>query len=121
MEAKRKQAEFESRSRSYLASVLKKAAFVIIATLCVCFAVAKVRSNRLVSRAWKQADEIKLENASTNLIAPTVRIVGSSDFRLQVTKALLLIKLCDFETFASVTNAVGIVREDSVTSASVTN
>ena len=121
MEVKRKRVELESRSRLKRTNILKGAAFVIIATLFVWFAVAKVRSNRLVAWAKKKADEIKMENASTNLTAPTVKIVGSSAFQLQVTKSLLLIKLCDFEAFARVTNAVGIIQEDFQTSAAVTN
>ena len=64
---------------------------------------------------------MRLEEAATNLVAPTVKIVGGSDFQLQVSKSLLLLKLVDFETFVSVTNAVGIVQEDSKTSAAATN
>jgi hypothetical protein len=98
-----------------------RVALAIIAIFLIWYLVATARSNRLVSLAKEQANAIKLENTSTNPVAPSVKIEGNGDFQLQVTKALLLIKLCDFEMFARVTNAVGIVREDSETSAAATN
>jgi hypothetical protein len=50
-----------------------------------------------------------------------ISVSGSDKFRLQIARALLLLKLADPETHIHVTNAIGIIRQDSRSATFVTN
>ena len=84
------------------------------------YVVSEIRSDRLKARIREQAYTMQPGDIPANGLVFGIQIVGSNDFRLQVARALLLLKLGDLETFSRVTNTIGIVREDSRTVASVT-
>jgi hypothetical protein len=93
----------------------------LLAALLTLYVVNERKCSNLASSAKEQAYAIQTENLLKEKSLLSVQINGSSNFQLQVTRALILLKLCDFETFAYLTNAVGIVQEGFSTSASFTN
>jgi hypothetical protein len=94
---------------------------VLAAGFLTWYTVSRSRSKRFQAWAREQADAMQPKDIPTNNIVFGIQIVSSDDFRLQVARALLLLKLGDAETFVRVTNSVGIVREGSRTVAVFTN
>jgi hypothetical protein len=69
----------------------------------------------------ERAQAMQREDMPTNSVVFGIQIIGSNDFPVQVARSLLLLKLVDPETFARVTNAIGIVRQDFRTAVWHTN
>ena len=113
------------RLRVYLNKIVVPCGVIIVVLAYVLY-----RSNMLYqdhhtdsykSLIFYQANAMQLSDLPTNNILFGVQIYGSDDFRLQIAKSLWMLKMGDSDTFTRLTKCVGIIREESRTSANITN